>query len=61
MTIKHRVKFVEHEVGFGETWYRDFDTKKLALDEVEDTNRVNNLTKVPSCYITAEYIGEVND
>lgn len=57
--MKHIVKYTESERGWGgEVWYRDFDNKEVALNEIKEVN-ADLPTTTPDYYILAEYVGEM--
>lgn len=56
--MPHIVKYTESERGWGgEVWFRGFDTKEEAEEEIFDTNK-NLPDEVPDYYIMATYEGE---
>lgn len=58
---KYRVNFYESEAGWSsDSWDTDYETEKEALDIVKETNdKSMGKDIVPSYYIRATYLGEV--
>lgn len=57
--MKHVVYVIEYERGWGSKVdeVKEFDSKKEAVDFVNNFNAENDLPSVPDWYMTAQYVG----
>lgn len=56
--MKHIVKYIESERGWGEIWHRGFDTIEEANAAVTECNK-DLPEETPDYYIVARYLGEM--